>query len=246
MFDVVEFAGASGRPGSASAQPGTAGPIHALAASRGQLATTQLQLAAALRQIDALEAQTSRLKHEVSSLRNAVAQARQFAHHDELTGLPNRTLLLDHFKQAVARAERQRRQIALLFLDVDGFKNINDTHGHTAGDGLLQQVAARLVACIRTSDTACRYGGDEFVILLPEFEDRAGAIAAAEKVRAHLASPFLINGVVIRMTTSVGIAFFPDDGKECGDLIRVSDLAMYRNKGRSQAPRGILATGSGA
>jgi|SRR5882672_7656568 len=239
MFDAVKVAGALGPPASASAQPGTAEPIHALAASRRQLA-------AALRQIDALAAQTSRLKQEVSSLRNAVAQARQFAHHDELTGLPNRTLLLDHFKQAVARAERQRRQIALLFLDVDGFKNINDTLGHTAGDGLLQQVAARLVACIRTSDTACRYGGDEFVILLPEVEDREGAIAAAEKVRAHLASPFLVNGVVIRMTTSVGIAFFPDDGKECGDLIRVSDLAMYRNKGCSPAPRGILASASDA
>jgi diguanylate cyclase (GGDEF)-like protein len=237
MFGVVKVAGASGRPASASAQPGTAEPHQALAASRRQLAT-------ALRQIDVLQAQTSCLEQEVSSLRNAVAQARQFAHHDELTGLPNRTLLLDHFKQAAARAERQRKQIALLFLDVDGFKNINDTLGHTAGDGLLQQVAARLVACIRTSDTACRYGGDEFVILLPEFEDRAGAIAAAEKVRAHLASPFLINGVVINMTTSVGIAFFPDDGKECSDLIHVSDLAMYRNKGRSPAPRGILASGS--
>ena len=124
----------------------------------------------------------------MNQLAQAVAQARRFSHYDQLTGLPNRTLLLDRFNQAAARAARQRKQVALLFLDLDGFKSINDMLGHAAGDRLLQQVAARLTASIRTSDTACRYGGDEFVVLLPELECGESAVAACEKIRAHLRS----------------------------------------------------------
>jgi GGDEF domain-containing protein len=101
-------------------------------------------------------------------------------------------------------------------------------------------VAARLVACTRSSDTACRYGGDEFVILLPEFEGPDSALAAAEKIRAHLETPYLIDGTAIRMTISIGVAVYPFDGKEYGDLIRVSDCAMYRNKARSPAPSSVF------
>jgi len=166
----------------------------------------------------------------------AVAQARRLAHHDELTGLPNRRLLLDRFKQVVAQGTRQHRPAALVFLDLDGFKSINDSLGHTVGDRILQQVAARLVACTRVSDTVCRYGGDEFVILLPEFEGQESAVAAAEKIRAHLDTPYVVDGTAIRMTISIGIAVYPVDGEEYGDLIKGSDFAMYRNKARSAAP----------
>jgi diguanylate cyclase len=210
-------------------------PLHALAVS-------QQQLRAALQQIDALVEQRSQLKRDLVQLEHTVAQALRLAHHDMLTGLPNRTLLLDRFKQAVALAARQRKHVALLFLDLDGFKSINDALGHAAGDRLLQQVAARLSACIRTSDTACRYGGDEFVILLPELDGQPSAIFAAEKIRAHLAAPYLVGATAIKLTTSIGIALYPVDGKECGDLIRVSDFDMYRDKSRAPAPPRILAS----
>src|SRR5882672_3833303 len=202
---------------------------HALAASRQHLG-------AALQQIDALLEQRSGLQQQLIRLAQAVAQAHRRAHHDELTGLPNRALLLDRFKQAVALGARQQKHVALLFLDLDGFKSINDALGHAAGDQLLQQVAARLVACIRISDTACRYGGDEFVILLPELDGKQGAVSTAEKIRAHLATPYCVDATVINATTSIGIALYPVDGKECSDLIRVSDVQMYHDKSRAPAP----------
>ena len=116
------------------------------------------------------------------------------------------------FHQAAARAERQLSQVALLFLDLDGFKNINDALGHAAGDKLLKQVASRLTECIRTSDTACRYGGDEFAVLLPELEHHDSAMAVAGKICTHLARPYLVDGTAIQMTTSIGIAVYPVDG----------------------------------
>jgi diguanylate cyclase (GGDEF)-like protein len=177
------------------------------------LATSEQKLGAALRVIDDLQGQESFLKKKVALLSEAVAQARQFAYHDELTGLPNRRLLLDRFNQAIARGARQHKLVALLFLDLDGFKAINDALGHVAGDSLLKQVAARLSACVRTSDTACRFGGDEFVILLPELESRESAAAAARKIRAHLAASYFIGGTEIGVTTSVGMALYPVDGK---------------------------------
>jgi diguanylate cyclase len=207
---------------------------------RHALAVSQQHLAAALQQIDALLEQRSRHEQQLVRLAHAVAQARRRAHHDELTGLPNRALLLDRFKQAVALGARQQKQVALLFLDLDGFKSINDALGHAGGDRLLQQVAARLAACLRTSDTACRYGGDEFVILLPELDGQQSALSTAAKLRARLAAPYHIGATVINVTTSIGIALYPVDGKECGELIRVSDLGMYRDKSRAPTPPRIL------
>jgi diguanylate cyclase (GGDEF)-like protein len=223
---VVEPRSAASDP----AVPNAARPERSLEVSRERLR-------AAMCRIDALETEGLLLKHQVALLQRTVAQARQFACHDELTGLPNRRLLQDRYNQAVALVARQDRRVALLFLDLNGFKGINDVHGHAAGDSILRQVAERLRACIRTSDTACRYGGDEFVVLLPELAGRDSALAAARKIRARLAVPYIVDGVEITATASIGVAVYPVDGREYGDLMRVTDGFMYRDKARNAAGR---------
>ena len=214
------------------------------AALHRALAISEQQVLTAQRQIDALQKRDELLTQEVNQLAQAVAQARRFSHYDQLTGLPNRTLLLDRFNQAAARAARQRKHVALLFLDLDGFKSINDMLGHSAGDRLLQQVAARLTACIRTSDTACRYGGDEFVLLLPELERGERAVAMAATIRAHLARPYLVGSTTIEVIASIGIAVYPTDGTEFDDLIAQSDAGMYCNKAGGPAPARMFVSRS--
>jgi diguanylate cyclase (GGDEF)-like protein len=209
---------------------------HALtdeAGSRHTSVSRRQQLAAAQRQIDKLLKLNTLIKEESALLAESLANARRFAYHDALTGLPNRRLLLDHFNGAVARAKRQHNQVALLFLDLDNFKGINDALGHSAADKLLQQVASRLKACIRGSDTACRYGGDELVVLLPDIERRDQAVAATEKIRTQLAALYVIDGTKVRITVSIGMATWPIDGEDCDELLRAADFAMYRDKGRS-------------
>jgi len=179
------------------------------------------------------------LNEKVLQLTSAAAQAVRFAYHDELTGLPNRRLLTDRLTQAAARAQRRHSQVALLFLDLDGFKNINDTLGHAAGDKLLQQFATRLSACVRMTDTVSRYGGDEFVILLPELDGQDSAIAAAAKICSRLEIPFLVDDTEITLTASIGLAVYPTDGGDCTDLLKQSDVAMYRDKARGPARPGI-------
>jgi len=201
------------------------------------LEVSRERLRAALSRIDALETEGLLLKHQVALLQRTVAQARQFACHDELTGLPNRRLLKDRYNQAVALSQRQGRRVALLFIDLNEFKKVNDVHGHNAGDSILRQVAERLRSCIRASDTACRYGGDEFVVLLPELAGRENALAAARKIRARLAVPCIVDGVEITVTASIGVAVYPVDGREYGDLMRVTDGFMYRDKARAAASR---------
>jgi diguanylate cyclase (GGDEF)-like protein len=209
------------------------GPLVPKGANLGRaLAASQRQLDAARREIASLRTQGSLLSQQVALLSQAMARARQHAYHDELTGLPNRRLLFDRYHQAVALAARQHSQVALLFLDLDEFKTINDAYGHATGDSILQQVAARLLACIRTSDTVCRYGGDEFVVLLPQYQGRESAAAAAEKIRAHLSAPYAVDGTTVSLTASIGMAVYPVDGREYGDLMQVTDRAMYRNKVR--------------
>jgi diguanylate cyclase (GGDEF)-like protein len=191
-----------------------------------------------MRKRDALHEQ------RVALLEEAVAKAQRFAYHDELTGLPNRRLLLDRFNQAADLAARHDKHVALLFLDLDRFKEINNALGHSAGDQVLQQVAVRLVGGIRTSDTACRHGGDEFVVLLADISGKEGACTVANSLRAQLAAPYLVDGVSITITTSLGIAVYPVDARGYVDLIQVSDRAMYRHKaGRSAAPSGAAVDG---
>ena len=203
------------------------------------LTTMRLRFGAALRQLERLRHRDAALERENALLMDAVVKARRFAYHDELTGLPNRHLLLDRFTLSVALAERHNEHVALLFLDLDRFKHVNDTLGHSVGDKLLQQVAQRLVASIRASDTACRYGGDEFVVLLSELDAKDGAVVVADNIRARLAAPYLIDGAQITVATSLGMAVYPVDAQAFGDLLQVADLAMYRDKARRPATPSI-------
>lgn len=152
------------------------------------------------------------------------------AHHDPLTALPNRTLFQDRLEQALARAERSGSVAALLFLDLDRFKTINDSLGHLAGDRLLQAVAERLQHCVRDTDTICRQGGDEFIIVLPEVADTEVPARIAEKIQRRLAEPFEIDGHVLGTSFSIGIAVYPDDGLEADALMKNADTAMYHAK----------------
>jgi diguanylate cyclase (GGDEF)-like protein len=152
------------------------------------------------------------------------------AEHDALTELPNRVLLNDRLTQAMALARRHDKKVALLFLDLDHFKHVNDSLGHTAGDKLLQSVAARLTACVRTSDTVSRQGGDEFLVLLSEIRGMQDATRFAEKISAALAMPQLISRHELRVTASIGISVYPDDGESVEMLIDRADTAMYHAK----------------
>ncbi|MBI1906037.1 MAG: EAL domain-containing protein [Rhodocyclales bacterium] len=152
------------------------------------------------------------------------------AEHDALTLLPNRVLFNDRVNQAILAAQRGRRQLALMFFDLDRFKNINDTLGHDVGDQLLQMVAERVRSCVRSSDTLSRPGGDEFMLLLPEIVDPGDAAQVANKVLETLARPYSIAGHQLMLTASIGISIYPDDGEDGLTLIRNADLAMYASK----------------
>jgi len=172
--------------------------------------------------------------HDVSHSRAIVLKMTHLAQHDFLTGLPNRVLLTERLSQAIGQAHRHRKQVALLFLDLDNFKRINDTLGHVIGDQLLQLVADRLTACVRTTDTVCRQGGDEFVILLAEIEQPQDAAHIAEKLRIALAVPHLIDGHELQVTLSIGISVFPDDGIDVDTMMRNADTAMFQAKARGR------------
>ncbi len=173
--------------------------------------------------------------HDVSAARAITQKMSHLAQHDFLTDLPNRMLLSDRIANAIALARRHGKQRAVLFLDLDGFKHINDSLGHPIGDKLLQSVAQRLVACVRGSDTVSRQGGDEFVILLSEIEHAEDAVRSAEKMLLALAAPHSIAEKELHITASIGISVYPDDGRDAETLIRCADTAMYhaKDKGRN-------------
>lgn len=169
----------------------------------------------------------ARLEERVQWLERELAQAQFAATHDELTGLLSRSLFRDRLEQAITHAKRQRRQVGLLFLDLDGFKHINDRFGHAIGDKLLQQVAQRLVGCTRDADTVGRIGGDEFIVLMPEVEGERGAADLARKLKLCLMKPHQIDRHTVVLTASIGSAVYPDDCSDQDGLIRYADTAMY-------------------
>ena len=158
------------------------------------------------------------------------ADMAHLAQHDALTDLPNRILLNDRMTQAIALAHRHGKQFALMFLDLDRFKEINDSLGHAVGDQLLQSVAKRLEAAVRGSDTVCRLGGDEFVILLAEIEHVQDAALSAQNIFAVLTPTHRIDHFELQVSVSIGISIYPDDGLNIDALIRNADAAMYQAK----------------
>jgi len=172
---------------------------------------------------------------DVSETRAMADKMAHLAEHDYLTGLPNRLLLNDRLAQAVAYAERHHTQVAVLFLDLDNFKHINDSLGHSVGDKLLESVSKRLVAQVRHSDTVSRLGGDEFVIMVLENSHEEHSTIAAEKILRALAEPHVIAGNELHITTSIGISLYPADGQNAETLIKNADTAMYhaKKKGRN-------------
>jgi diguanylate cyclase (GGDEF)-like protein/PAS domain S-box-containing protein len=168
--------------------------------------------------------------HDVSAARAAIFKISHLAQHDALTDLPNRLLLTDRLNAAIELALRYQRQLAVLYLDVDRFKHINDSLGHVIGDRLLQSVAQRLLKCVRASDTISRQGGDEFAILLPEVAHPHDAVLCADKMLEALRAPHCIDDHELHVTASIGIATYPEDGTDCESLIRRADFAMYDAK----------------
>jgi diguanylate cyclase (GGDEF)-like protein/PAS domain S-box-containing protein len=152
------------------------------------------------------------------------------ATHDILTGLPNRTLLYDRLQQAITQCARAKKLAAVLFIDLDRFKVINDTRGHAAGDIVLKSVAERLRACLREGDSVARNGGDEFTAVLPMLNDTNDAVIIAQKVLAILVQPFMVNNEKFFIGCSIGISLYPDDSSDVGNLLKNADAAMYQAK----------------
>lgn len=177
------------------------------------------------------------LAHRRNELERCQTETRfaYMATHDALTGLANRNLFMDRLTHAMARAHRCDTRLALLFLDLDKFKPVNDTYGHGVGDQLLKMVAERICRNVREDDTVARLSGDEFVVILESITTHQGAATAAKVIHDKLIQPFLINGEALNIDVSIGTAIYPDDSEDIEELIKLADAAMYAVKGRDRS-----------
>jgi diguanylate cyclase (GGDEF)-like protein len=183
------------------------------------------------RQVVPVESGVVAIVRDITERKLAEQRIRHLAHHDDLTGLPNRSLLRDRLGQAIRDAERKGNAVGLAFIDLDGFKLVNDGLGHNAGDELLKVVGARMGACLRRNDTLARFGGDEFVILLPELSGDPMAITPLlEKVRQAVTEPVEVEGQEVQVSCSMGVVLYPRDGDDANTLMMNADAAMYRAK----------------
>jgi len=197
-------------------------------------------IAEALREAnERLVVATIRAQTMSEAAEQATARVSHMAEHDFLTGLPNRSALTQRLEQSITLAERHGKRAALLYLDLDRFKSVNDSLGHAVGDQLLQSIAKRLRSCIRHSDTVSRQGGDEFVVLLAALENAQDAETAAQKIVDAMAPPHFIAGHRLHVTSSIGISVYPDDGEDVEAMTRNADVAMYhaKRKGRNNFQR---------
>lgn len=170
--------------------------------------------------------------------RETTARMAHLAQHDALTGLHNRTALYERFEQSLALARRHGKRMALLFIDLDNFKAINDILGHESGDTILTTLADKLTANVRSTDTVCRYGGDEFVVLLSEISQPDHAAAVADKIRETVAVPMIIDGHEVTLQLSIGVSVYPDNGQTADELLKKADRSMYRVKALNRQPLG--------
>lgn len=218
-------------------------PLQRLETLSKEIGRGQLDVRHNLRSGDEIGELAKAFQDMAHNLRRSNEQIRFIAYHDSLTGLPNRTMFQDYLNHVIADARRNDRQFALLFLDIDDFKRVNDSLGHQAGDQLLQEVTERLSHCLRRSDYVARMdslgepddllarlGGDEFVILLPDIKDPHGASSLASRLITALAEPLSIDNHEFYISASIGITLYPSDGKDAGELIKNADIAMYHAK----------------
>jgi diguanylate cyclase (GGDEF)-like protein len=166
----------------------------------------------------------------LTRLKQTNEQITYLAHHDNLTALPNRILFYDRLNQTITRGRREKELSAVLFLDLDGFKLINDTFGHDVGDALLREAAKRIVACVRESDTVARMGGDEFTVILCNVRTQDSIKRVANKIIEAIARPFVLNGKECSVSVSIGISLHPDNGETAAQLVKIADAAMYLAK----------------
>jgi diguanylate cyclase (GGDEF)-like protein/PAS domain S-box-containing protein len=168
--------------------------------------------------------------YDITDRKQAEEYVQHLAYHDPLTELPNRMLLRDRLNQALALAECDKSAVVLMFVDLDGFKPVNDAYGHDVGDLLLKAVAKRLRDCVRRSDSVARIGGDEFIILLTTIETTENAMEVAEKIRQSLNESFVLAGHTLHISSSIGVATYPDHARNARELIHCADIAMYYAK----------------
>jgi diguanylate cyclase (GGDEF)-like protein/PAS domain S-box-containing protein len=167
---------------------------------------------------------------DITERKRAQETIKHMAYHDALTGLPNRRLLSDRLNIAMAHAHRHQQKLAVMLLDLDHFKEVNDSLGHSTGDRLLQVVGERLTGLLRKGDTVARMGGDEFMVLLPEVAGAEGAAEVAQKILESIREPYVFDDHELHITTSVGIAMYPNHGEDADTLMKNADIAMYRVK----------------
>ena len=188
------------------------------------------------RELETLRSTNTRLTCELAALKEREAQAQRLADRDSLTGLYNRRRMLELLDSAIAEASPRRQWVGLLFIDLNGFKGINDGYGHAAGDKILTAVATRIAARVRNDDIVCRYGGDEFVVILPRVPDAAAVTRVADSIRELVALPYWIEGHEQHLTAAIGESMYPHDGESANVLLHRADQAMYRLKTRLTRP----------
>jgi diguanylate cyclase (GGDEF)-like protein/PAS domain S-box-containing protein len=172
---------------------------------------------------------------DITERRQREEEIRQMAYHDSLTGIPNRKLFSDRLDIALAQAQRNQKKVGIAMLDLDNFKDVNDTLGHAMGDLFLKAIAERLSAELREGDTVARFGGDEFILILPDLKVIEDAIQVAQKIVDSFCKPFLVDTHQLVVTTSIGIAVYPNDGTDEGILLKNADIAMYQAKQAGRA-----------
>jgi diguanylate cyclase (GGDEF)-like protein len=188
------------------------------------------------RELDALRSTNARLMRELAALKEREALAQRLADRDDLTGLYNRRRMLELLESAVSEAAQLRQCVGLLFIDLNGFKGVNDEYGHAAGDKILIAAAMRIAARVRTGDFVCRYGGDEFVVILPNVPDPVAVTRVADTIRERVALPYWIQGQEQHLTAAIGESTYPHGGSSAEELLHRADQAMYRLKARLSRP----------
>jgi diguanylate cyclase (GGDEF)-like protein len=189
-----------------------------------------------LREIETLRATNALLMREIAALKEREARTQQLAHRDDLTGLYNRRRMRELLDWAIAEAARHGQCVGLLFIDLNGFKSINDEYGHAAGDRILSHVATRIAGRVRTGDIVCRFGGDEFVVVLPSVPDAKAVAQVADAIRERVALPYWIDDNEQHLTAAIGESMYPHDGESADVLLHRADQTMYRLKARLTRP----------